>query len=156
MTESAWTVRNMKRIPTKNWIERTCLYCNKMFFAPPNQVKKGFAKYCSRICSSIKNGLQKGIDNNGENNPNWKGGLTKNRYAYKLRDKQGYPEKHKARDIVRRAKKSGKLIPKPCFICGEINVHAHHEDYFNPLDVKWMCAQCHHKEHHKKFRHSVK
>lgn len=36
-------------------------------------------------------------DFNGENNPNWKGGISQNYYHYKKIQKQRYPEKIKAR-----------------------------------------------------------
>ena len=136
------------RKPTKNWIDRVCLLCFSNFKVMPCIIKKGFGKFCSRKCLNISNGRKVGSNSKGENNNAWKGGLTKNRYRYKLIDKVRYPEKHRARESVKRAKKSGKLIPEPCLVCGNKKVHAHHEDYSKPLDVKWLCAGCHHNEHH--------
>ena len=138
------------RKPTKNWIERTCLICKSLFKARPYLVKKGHGIYCSRKCHSSANGRSNALTGvmKGENNPNWKGGIKNDRYRYKLIDKERHPEKHKARDAVGKAKRSGKLIPKPCFICGKNEVHAHHDDYSKPLQVKWLCIKCHSQEHH--------
>ena len=147
MREAAWTVKYFN----KNYIDRICVLCSSEFKSKPSDVVRGYGKYCSAKCRSTVsnpkgniNGLKNG---KGENNSNWKGGLTKNRYRYKLIDKERYPEKVRAREIVAKAKKKGKLIPMPCFICGNEKVHAHHEDYSKPLDVKWMCIKCHHKAH---------
>lgn len=41
----------------------------------------------------------------------------------------------------------GDLVRKPCEVCGELKVHAHHDDYNKPLEVRWLCEK-HHKEHH--------
>lgn len=42
----------------------------------------------------------------------------------------------------------GKLIRLPCEVCGtEDDVQAHHDDYYKPLDVRWLCRK-HHREHH--------
>lgn len=58
--------------------------------------------------------------------------------------------KRAAHVIVGNAIRDGKLIKRPCEICGsEYRVHAHHEDYAKPLDVKWLCPR-HHIEHHKR------
>lgn len=35
----------------------------------------------------------------------------------------------------------------PCEVCGDPNVHAHHEDYTKPLEVNWLCP-LHHVERH--------
>lgn len=63
------------------------------------------------------------------------------------RMKKKYPEKHKARNIVYFAIKSGKLTRQPCQVCGNPKVEAHHDDYSKPLDVRWLCHK-HHREVH--------
>lgn len=57
-----------------------------------------------------------------------------------------------ASDLVRLAVKGGKLIKSPiCEICGiEANTHGHHFDYTKPLEVLWLCPQCH-RDIHKKL-----
>ena len=58
------------------------------------------------------------------------------------------PEKRKAHIAVGNAIRAGKLVRKPCEKCSSTkNIHAHHEDYSKPLDVRWLCAACHGKEH---------
>jgi hypothetical protein len=55
--------------------------------------------------------------------------------------------KRSAHRILARAVECGKLIKRPCFVCGDPNSEAHHEDYSRPLDVIWFCS-LHHKRHH--------
>jgi ribosomal protein S27AE len=44
------------------------------------------------------------------------------------------------------------LHEKPCEVCGATeNVHAHHDDYSKPLEVRWLCSR-HHAEHHQRVR----
>ena len=43
--------------------------------------------------------------------------------------------------------KRGKLKKKPCERCGTKNVQMHHDDYNQPLQVRWMCRQCHLRLH---------
>lgn len=57
------------------------------------------------------------------------------------------PEKSRARDLVFRAIKDGKILRKPCEHCGKEPAHAHHADYSKPLDVTFLCVRCHHNEH---------
>ena len=53
-----------------------------------------------------------------------------------------------AHSRVARAVLSGRIEKQPCEVCGtRVAVHAHHDDYTKPLDVRWLCAR-HHKEAH--------
>ena len=58
-----------------------------------------------------------------------------------------FPERRKARSFLSAAVKTGKVIPLPCFECGEV-AEAHHPNYSNFLSVVWLCKP-HHKEVHK-------
>ena len=62
------------------------------------------------------------------------------------------PEDHAARERVRqkarRAISNGLLVKGACERCGDMKVHAHHEDYSRPLDVNWLCP-LHHSERHR-------
>lgn len=56
--------------------------------------------------------------------------------------------KYKANTAVSNAVRDGRIIKKPCEICGD-KAQAHHEDYTKPLDVKWLCRKHHLKKHNK-------
>jgi hypothetical protein len=75
-----------------------------------------------------------------------------NRQNKQYRDeyKAKYPNKYRAHTITSNAIRDGKLFKEPCEICSEVNaVHAHHDDYAKPLNVRWLCA-AHHSQWHKK------
>jgi hypothetical protein len=58
------------------------------------------------------------------------------------------PLKRKAHIVTSNAIRGGKLEKKPCEHCGAAEkVHAHHEDYNKPLDVNWLCVDCHGARH---------
>ena len=57
------------------------------------------------------------------------------------------PVKRAAHVACGNAIRDGRLIRKPCEVCGEI-AQAHHDDYSKPLDVRWLCTK-HHVEWHK-------
>lgn len=98
--------------------------------------------------------LHEKYDFSGENNPNWRGGISKDNYRYKKLRKQKYPEKVKAGEVVHRAIKSGKLKRCKCEVCGNKNSFAHHDDYLKQLDVKWLCRKHHLEIHGGSFKKS--
>ena len=50
--------------------------------------------------------------------------------------------------ITGNAIRDGKLVKQPCEVCGAKKVHAHHDDYAKPLDVRWLCPK-HHMQWHR-------
>jgi len=44
---------------------------------------------------------------------------------------------------TRYAVKKGLIKKTLCEICGEVKVEAHHKDYSDHLDVRWLCHYCH-------------
>jgi hypothetical protein len=61
------------------------------------------------------------------------------------------PIKKWVHGIVRRAISNGTLIKQNCEWCDtDKSIHGHHCDYAKPLDVMWLCAQCH-RDWHKKY-----
>ena len=73
-----------------------------------------------------------------------------NKRSRKYRERN--PLKAKARSLVRTALRNGSLIrPDKCLNCSkECIPEAHHYDYSKPLEVEWLCKQCHENTHHKK------
>lgn len=52
-----------------------------------------------------------------------------------------------ARNLLNRMLRQGLIERKPCEICNNEKVEAHHDDYSKPLEVRWLCKK-HHCEHH--------
>ena len=60
------------------------------------------------------------------------------------------PLRTAAHNAVARALRSGKLTKGPCERAGDDcngPVHAHHDDYAKPLEVRWFCGKHHHAMH---------
>lgn len=65
---------------------------------------------------------------------------------------KNHPERYKQFCIYQNARNKGILInPNQCQLCGtkEMKIQAHHFDYSKPLQVTWICLECH-KEIHKR------
>jgi ribosome-binding protein aMBF1 (putative translation factor) len=59
--------------------------------------------------------------------------------------------KYIARYMVRNAIRDGRLKQGSCEDCGGTEaIEAHHDDYCRPLDVTWLCFQCHQQRHGKR------
>lgn len=63
--------------------------------------------------------------------------------------------KRAAHILTNNAFKDGRLIKEPCEVCGKKKVDAHHDDYLQPLKVRWLCKK-HHSEHHKNEREKMR
>lgn len=67
-----------------------------------------------------------------------------------------YPEKARAGSQLNKAVSRGKLFkPTLCEGCREEKgstrlIDGHHHDYSKPLEVEWLCRQCHIARHHPK------
>jgi hypothetical protein len=58
-------------------------------------------------------------------------------------------DRRKVQNKTRVAIRRGHLERQPCEVCGTTeDIHAHHDDYSKPLEVRWLC-RTHHIEHHK-------
>ena len=65
--------------------------------------------------------------------------------------REAHADRRRAHVIVGNAIRDGKLAVQPCEVCGyAIGVHAHHEDYCKPLEVRWLCVR-HHGERHRQI-----
>ena len=68
--------------------------------------------------------------------------------AYDREYTRRFPKARLAWSATFYAIKTGKLIKEPCAECGTTeNVHAHHDDYDKPLEVRWLCSTHHLRLH---------
>jgi hypothetical protein len=95
--------------------------------------KNGLQAYCKPCSNAARNGYRRP--------PEIK---KREREAYR----RAFPEKRRADSAVYNALRRGRLAKQPCEVCGGIKVHAHHDDYSNPLAVRWLCPT-HHMRLHK-------
>ena len=56
-------------------------------------------------------------------------------------------KKANARSYANVYKRRGKLIQEDCIKCGNPESEMHHEDYDKPLEVTWLCRDCHLEYH---------
>jgi len=115
---------------------------------------KSQCKKCHCICSM----MSRDVDNHRNYNRDWH---RKSGYATRqeVREREmlrsrvrGKSLECRARALANRAIELGFLVrPKECPLCGtvDLGIHAHHVDYMRPLDVEWMCSECHGKRHRK-------
>lgn len=124
-----------KRIPA------ICIMCSKSFMSRLQSVRAGLGKCCSPQCAT-EHVRSAGILA-GPNHPKFIDGST-------MLVHHKWPEKTLARLAVKREVRGGRMTRQPCERCGTTKrVHAHHDDYSKPLDVRWLCATDHaavHKE----------
>ena len=61
-----------------------------------------------------------------------------------ISEKEG---RYLATNLMQSAKYAGEIKQEPCWICGELNTHAHHPDYREYDQIQWLCPKCHSRVH---------
>lgn len=131
-------------------MSKTCIKCNKEkdlkdFFQRHNQCKD-----CMKIYQRAYLQTEAGKIAMRRYNQSRKGKKNKKRYSNKYQNLN--PRKVIAQNALNCAIKAGKINRESCGICGSIvNVHGHHSDYDQLLDVIWLCQQ-HHVYLHKTLK----
>ncbi len=116
-----------------------CEWCNNPFEKAQKRInqteKLGQKHVCSRKCASNL------INQERKCEPSTPTAISVRR------DKEKFPEKDHARSLVRRAIKSGKLIPlQECEFCiSEVDIEGHHPDHSKPFLLLYLCKNCHHQ-----------
>lgn len=72
-------------------------------------------------------------------------------YTIKETELIAFKKRHYVRRLTLKAISEGRLIrPEKCEICDcNGKIEAHHKDYGQPFDVKWLCKKCHSEVHKK-------
>jgi 5-hydroxyisourate hydrolase-like protein (transthyretin family) len=123
----------------KTYLKSMCKPCQSDWYAEKGYGKKSYDKN-----KEHKKQLMKEYAQTEE------GRAAKLRAQKKYRSSEQYSLKQNARKKVLRAVQAGKLTkPKLCESCKqELKLEAHHEDYNVPLEVVWLCKDCHEDTHH--------
>ena len=117
--------------------EVICTICGEVFQKELRRIKQaeklGQKHTCSRKCSSkISNAKRVSMP------------TTKNA-KHTRTDRMKYPERDRARYLVRQAIKQKKLVPPElCQYCSRsLKLEAHHPEHSQPFLLVWLCKDCH-------------
>ena len=113
-----------------------CNQCDAEFLAENKEINRGRGLYCCLRCANIARNIPR-------IKPNWRADLNARRKVDLALIAQ-----RRAHHAVQEAIKRGRIERLPCEVCKNKRSDAHHDDYNNPLDVKWLC-RLHHMAVHK-------
>lgn len=117
-------------------VERKCEWCDKHFLALAKEVKRGKGRMCSVSCANAARAAAR------------KDPLARKKWLAANKDTDHYKLQRRAHHAVEQEVRMGRMTRQPCEYCGSTEqVHAHHDDYSKPLDVRWLCVS-HHRKHH--------
>lgn len=117
-------------------VERRCTWCESPFLALLKEVNRGKGNACSVSCA---NAARTAARRDPEARAKW---LAANKGT------EHYVQQRRAHHVVQNEIETGRLTRMPCEVCGETKaVHAHHDDYSKPLEIRWLCV-AHHRQHH--------
>lgn len=141
----------MKKISKLKRCGKCREYLSLDLFTFDKKTKDNLTCWCKECCSRSRKkyyyaNRKKVIDRTSE--------YRKNNPEISIKSFHNYKEKHPERIIahneIRRVMKAGELVRGSCEVCGQSNAEAHHDDYSQPLEVRWLC-----KTHHKIIHRSV-
>ena len=99
----------------------------------------------------------------GSNHPRWRGGnpqpVAELRRQHAKASANRYPERRRAREIVKDAVRRGDLAPiktQTCFDCGDqACAYDHFDGYDKPLSVQPVCSKCHGRRSRERGEHKL-
>lgn len=118
-------------------IKLNCDFCWNQIVKMKSHYDKAKRHFCNSICqkSYFKYMILR------EDTPNFGKGYSKEEKQKRI----------KARSILCNAVRDEKIKRLSCAVCGKNNAEAHHDNYDNPLQVRWLCRK-HHQQLHKSIR----
>ena len=139
-----------KNYKSKDGLSYQCKACQKVYHQSQHikDQKKAYAasdigrEAVKRAATKYKTS-EKGKKSNREWKKTDAGKACVNKSSARYREK--HKEKLKSHWALKSAIKKGDVIrPDLCSLCGASGIiDGHHEDYSKPLDVIWVCRQCH-------------
>lgn len=127
-------------------MKRTCYKCK--VDKPLTDFSKSIGRRLGReyICRLCKRGSFKNWWH-GDKGKNYRESNSSRLREAEKKSVAKYPEKDKARRLLRMAVNLGVVKKIPCRDCGSPKVQGHHKDYSKPLEVVWLCTADHKQEH---------
>ena len=129
-----------KHKKAKDGLQSQCKFCRKKEYQQNKERYKELAK------KYYQKNKEKILIRNREYHKKYlkteQGKKTKVLMSRKMR--RLYPKRAYARNAIYNAIRRGQIIPKKfCELCGAKNPEKHHPDYNKPLEVVYVCKQCH-------------
>jgi hypothetical protein len=159
---AAWNCKDCQREYAKKWAqdnpERVTENRVRWRAENPDRVRELAQRNPERRSATAARWRQENRERKKATDEQWEADNPERLAAKRDRLRAAYPEKYEARTAVAAALNRGDLVrPKICETChgpgqpyadGRAPIQAHHPDYSQPLDVEWLCRDCHGARHH--------
>lgn len=110
-----------------------CDYCKRSYHTRKSAYNKRKRHFCSRECyAKYRSECMTSEEQNAFGH-----GYSKEERA----------KRKKAREIFNHYARDKHIKKQPCEVCGRKETEAHHDNYDKPLEVRWLCFECHRKWH---------
>ena len=113
-----------------------CEHCGNEF-----KRRRSTTRFCSKRCSNLGAPRHRQAD-----------GLTfyernAERIKAERNDRYANDPDYRKRVLARAAARKHHPDPQPCEQCGTEPADRHHDDYDKPLEIRWLCRECHIQHH---------